>query len=497
MKLTPRSAAEVLLKRRQLRQSMPAWARLCGFEPAAHHLLLIEKLAAVSRGDITRLIITMPPGSAKSTYASILFPCFFLSQHPKANIIAASHTTELAERFGRKVRNIIAEHGKALGLELSSDSQAAGRWSLKSSGEYFAAGCGVGIAGFRADLAVIDDPIRSSEDASSELLRNRLYEWWGSDLSTRMKPGGRQVIISTRWHEDDLVGRLLEAQAHGGDQWHLLNLPAEAEDDDPLGRKPGEFLWDTEYGYGLGLRNAKQVQSARNWSSLYQQRPTPETGDYFKHEWLRSIDILPDRKTLHIYGASDFAVTQNGGDYTVHAVLGFDPENRLYLLDLWRGRTASDEWVERFCDLVGQWKPIGWAFETGQITSGVGPYLERRMRERNTMVYTEKFPTRGDKSVRAQSIRGRMALQGLYIPNAPWRNDLISELLHFPAGKHDDMVDALGLAGQLLDRMTPGQVPFDKRKAAEDRRQRLIRSLREPLRLPGPPRDSTGVKIKI
>ena len=126
---------------------------------------------------------------------------------------------------------------------------------------------------------------------------------------------------------------------------------------------------------------------------------------------------MPDRQTLRIYGGSDFAVTADGGDYTVHAVVGLDPDGRMYLLDLWRKRAASDEWIESFCDLVKQWKPMGWAFESGQIRSGVGPFLQRRQREREAYVFAETFPTRGDKSVRAQSIRGRMALEGLYVPD--------------------------------------------------------------------------------
>jgi predicted phage terminase large subunit-like protein len=151
-------------------------------------------------------------------------------------------------------------------------------------------------------------------------------------------------------------------------------------------------------------------------------------------------------------------VTANGGDYTVHVVIGIDPEDRLWLLDLWRGQTASDLWVESWCDLVKRWKPLGWGFEQGQIKSGVGPFLEKRARERKTWTAMETFPTRGDKAVRAQSIRGRMAMVGLHVPNQErWYPDLRAELLSFPAGKHDDQVDALGLVGQLLDKMGSGR----------------------------------------
>ena len=158
----------------------------------------------------------------------------------------------------------------------------------------------------------------------------------------------------------------------------------------------------------------------------------------------------------------------NGGDYTVHAVVGIDPADNMYLLDLWRGQTTTDEWIEVFCDLVRRWKPLGWAEETGQIKSALGPFIDRRQRERSAYVARTQFQTRGgDKAVRAQSIRGRMALNGLYVPEkAPWYAEFRRELLSFPAGKHDDQVDAIGLIGQLLDVMTTGRGPAAPEKPA-------------------------------
>jgi predicted phage terminase large subunit-like protein len=402
----------------------------------------------------------MPPGSAKSTYGSILFPAWYLGQHPTHSILAASHTTELAEKWGRRVRNLLNERGPVLKLSVSEDNAAAGRWSVKQGGEYYSAGVGVGIAGFRADLAIIDDPVRSREDADSALVRERTWDWFKSDLSTRLKPGGRIVLIQTRWNEDDLAGRVLEEMKKGGDRWEVLSLPAEAEEDDPLDRQPGEFLWDDSYGYGEFLRHEKRTQPARNWSALYQQRPATEGGDYFKAEWLRPYTIHPDPQTLAVYGGSDYAVTSDGGDYTVHIVVGVDADSRVYLLDLWRGQAASDRWIREWCRLVREWKPLDWAEETGQISSGLGPFIEQEARRSRAYVNREQFPTRADKQVRAQSIRGRMSMDGLYVPtSAPWYADFRAELLSFPAGKHDDQVDALGLVGQLLDVMIEGRLP--------------------------------------
>jgi hypothetical protein len=194
-----------LLSRRRTRESLTEWSRHCGFEPAAHHKLLIGELEKVARGEIDRLLICMPPGAAKSTYASVLFPAWFLANHPAAAIIAASHTTELSERWGRRVRNLVIENAPTLDIALVSDSAAAGRWELTTGGSYLAAGVGQAILGYRADLVVIDDPIRSREDAASETIRRSTWEWFSADLKTRLKPGGRVILIQTRWHEDDLA----------------------------------------------------------------------------------------------------------------------------------------------------------------------------------------------------------------------------------------------------------------------------------------------------
>ncbi|MBI0539774.1 hypothetical protein D9599_30225, partial [Roseomonas sp. KE2513] len=439
--------------------------------PAAHHRLLIRELQAVADGVHDRLMVFMPPGSAKSTYASDLFPAWFLAQGRDRRVIATSNTADLAGAFSRRVRGRIRAHGLTLGYGL--DREAEDLWTTTNGGEYRAAGIGGVITGLRADLALIDDPVKSREEADSEARRERVWAWFGDDLRTRLRPGAAIVVVQTRWHEDDLAGRLLQAQPG---QWRVVSLPAEAEEDDPLRRAPGEMLWgDDRYGYAASLTRVKAEASTRSWSALYQQRPVPDTGDYFLAEWLHPADTLPERATLRVYGGSDYAVTSGGGDWTVHVVIGMDPNGRLWLLDLWRGQSASDAWIEAFCDLARRWRPIGWAEETGQIRAGVGPFLERRMRERQAYVARHAFPTRGDKAVRAQSIRGRMALDGLHLPRAaPWRQAFEAELLTFPAGRHDDQVDALGLVGQLLDRMVKGSALKPQKDVLEDRYARLF-----------------------
>jgi predicted phage terminase large subunit-like protein len=460
---------EKIQERRECRRSFLAWCRRAlrplGLEPAAHHRLLIAELQAVADGLVDRLMINMPPGSAKSMYATILFSTWLLARRKNVRLIGASHTSELAEDFSGKVQGFVSEFAPTLGYGLRT--RAVGRWYTTNGGAYLAAGVRGAIPGFRANYAIIDDPVKGRAAADSPTDRKQVWDWYNGDLERRLVPRAAIVLMMTRWHEADLGGELLRTEAH---RWRVLSLPAEAEANDPLGRAPGDWLWsDDEYGFGAELPEIKAGLSGRGagreWSSQYQQRPVPDSGDYFQREWLRSVPTLPPRSALRLMGGSDYAVTKDGGDYTVHVVIGLDAEDRLYVVDLWRGQTSSDVWVERFCDLVIAWKPMGWAEELGQIKSGIGPWIDKRSLERKAFVARTSFPTRGDKSVRAQSIRGRIALCGLYVPaDAPWRADLEAELLSFPAGKHDDQVDALGLVGQLLDVLMPppGPRPAEK-----------------------------------
>jgi predicted phage terminase large subunit-like protein len=284
-------------------------------------------------------------------------------------------------------------------------------------------------------------------EADSKQIRDKTWDWYTGDLRPRLKPGAAQILIMTRYHDDDLAARLIAEDPKG---WRIVSLPMEAIADDPLGRAIGEPLWPEWYTDDM---RAIAKRDARLWSSQYQQQPVPDTGDYFRREWFVDANPPPIDQ-MRVYGGSDYAVTSDGGDYTVHVVVGLDQQSKLHLLDVWRRQAASDVWVEALCDLILKWKPIGWAEETGQIKAGVGPWIERRMRERRAFVLREQFPTRGDKATRAQSIRGMMSMDGLRMRgDAAWKADLISECLRFPAGVHDDQVDALGLAGQLIDKM--------------------------------------------
>lgn len=437
----------------------------------AHHLLWLNCLQQVEDGTIPRLMGLMPPGSAKSTYSSVVFPTHFLGRRPGSAIMVASYGSELPKKFGKRARSIVQQpiYRRIFDCGLSDSSSAADEWALTNGSEWMARGILTGITGNRVDGAIWDDLIKNREEADSEVIRNKTWDEYFEGLLTRKKPNAWEVGITTRWHEDDPSGRILPVNYSGesgwvtcqdGNDWYILCLPAEADrTDDPLGRKIGERLWPewfTEEHFRPYKRNA------RTWSSLFQQKPAPEEGTFFQKEWLRpygpnSKVKLPPRETLSIYGASDYAVSEEKNDYTVHIVVGVDPLGRIFVLDLWRDQKNSRDWVTAFCNLVEQWRPLGWAEEKGQIKLSVGPFLVQELRRRRLWIARADFPAVVQKPIRAQSIRGRMDMDGLYVPiDAPWYAAFEKELLTFPAGRNDDQVDALGLIGQILDKMVAG-----------------------------------------
>jgi predicted phage terminase large subunit-like protein len=426
------------------RQSLLAFTEFTNplYQRAGHHELIAAKLEAVERGEIDRLMIFMPPRHGKSELASKRFPAWCLGRDPHRQIIAASYNSDLANDFGRNVRNIFAEPEFSQlfpGVALAPDSQAANRMNTNHGGAYVAAGVGTAVTGRGAHIALIDDPFKDREEADSERRRELVWDWYRSTLFTRLMPAGAIVLIQTRWHEDDLAGRLLEQE---GDQWEVLELPA-------INAK-GEALWPEWYDLP-DLRRIQATIGPREWSALYQQQPQPDEGTFFKREFFKTWDRVP---FVRYYGTSDYAVTDGGGDYTVHRIWGIDAGGSIYRVDGWRGQSTSDVWIERKIDLMARYNPMAWFGEGGVIQKAVEPMLRRRMGERQVFCRLEWLPSVADKPTRARSFQA-MAASGrvFFEPGAD-----LSEHLVFPAGKHDDDVDCSSLIGRALDQAHPAVV---------------------------------------
>ena len=442
-------------ERRQARHSLRAYIKqtMPFFVFNYHHDEIIEHLEMVEQGAIERLMITVPPRHGKSTISSIAFPSWFLGKNPTKDMIAASWGGDLTSGFGSQVRNRMRQpvHTAIFGEEgsLSSDTKARDLWKTNAGGTYRGAGVGGGITGFGAHCFLIDDPVKSREEADSKLIRDKTWAWYKTDCYTRQQKEGSIVVIQTRWHEDDLSGRLLEAELKSeGDKWVQVHFPAISEQ--------GEALWPEFYPIER-LEKFRRVMEAGEFESLYQGRPSPEDGNLFTKEYMRTFNRMPDITRMRIYGASDYAVTAEGGDYTVHMVVGVDEHDDLYVLDLWRKQSNSITWVESLLDLMQKWSPIMWAEESGQIKRALGPIIHKRQLERKVWCARREFSSTADKVSRCRAILARVEMGKVYFPEkAMWWGEMQAELLKFPHGRNDDIVDAFSLIGRLLDVMSTG-----------------------------------------
>jgi predicted phage terminase large subunit-like protein len=357
---------------------------------------------------------------------------------------------------------------------LRADQKAAHQWTLDNGSEFMAGGILSGLTGNRAALGILDDPIRGREAAESETIRNKTWDAYTDDFCSRLIPGAPQVMILTRWHEDDPAGRILPEGWDGqsglfkgrdGREWDVLCLPAIADRlDDPLGRKVGETLWPEWFS----LDHWKPFQiNGRTWSSLYQQKPSPESGTYFQRAWFKTWHTLPP---LNYYGTSDYAVSEGKGDYTVHRVWGVAPNGDLYRVDGWRGQTTPDVWIDSKLDLIKRYKPFAWFGEAGVIQKSVHPMLTRRMRERNIYCRMEWIPSIADKPTRARGFQARAASGAVYFEQGAD----IEEHVKFPAGAHDDDVDNSSLIGMALDISHPAIVQAPDPVKTTDRWERAF-----------------------
>jgi predicted phage terminase large subunit-like protein len=385
-------------------------------------------------------MILMPPGSAKSTYASVIFPAWWFTQHPRSSVISASHSLSLAEHFSRRVRALILEKQPHLGLNISHDRRAKDMWTTTSGGEYLAVGVRGAIAGRRADLVIIDDPIKSQADAESGRQRDHIWEWYKSDITTRLKPGGRVVLIMTRWHPDDLGGQLLE---QAGSEWRVVRLPALAEPDDPLGRPVGTPLWP-EWEDHAALTRKRDLMGERAWSALFQQRPLPSGGRLFLVD--RITVAQPDRDAEATVRAWDLAATEitgrNDPDWTVGVKLSRDKTGRYQIWDVARIRGTPHQVEELIVSTAhkdGTKVIVSIPEDPGQAGKSQMSYLTRQLAGFHVISSRET----GSKATRAMPLASQVEAGNVSIIRADWSRTLLDELRDFPWGKKDDQVDAL------------------------------------------------------
>jgi predicted phage terminase large subunit-like protein len=441
----------VLYLRSRLRGAMRVWAeealRGAGQQPAAHHVLLLNALERVARGQLDRLMVLMPPGSAKSTYASVLFPAWWFTQHPVSSIICASHSLHLAQHFSRRVRDLIISRRHDLGYSISPNQRTRDAWTTTTGGEYLAIGVRGAVAGRRADLVLIDDPIKSRADAESLRAREHVWEWYRSDISTRLRPGGRVVLIMTRWHQDDLGGRLLETAP---DDWNVLRLPALAEANDPLGRAPGTALWP-EWEDREALLRKREMIGERAWSALFQQLPQPSDGRVFLCERIGVINDAPDGEVT--VRAWDLASTQDTGrndpDWTVGVKMSRDVSGRYVVLHVARIRGTPHQ-VEHLIVTTaredGKAVLISIPEDPGQAGRSQISYLVRQL----AAFHVHSSRDTGAKATRAMPLASQVEAGNVSILRADWNKQFLNELQDFPWGRKDDQVDALVRAFHVL-----------------------------------------------
>lgn len=328
---------------------------------------------------------------------------------------------------------------------------------------------------------VIDDPIKNREDAESAQKREAVWDWYTSTAYTRLAPGGGILVILTRWHDDDLAGRLLRKMAEGeGDEWVVVEYPAQAVTDE-LFRKKGEPLHPERYS-NEALEQIKRAVGPRDWQALYQQNPTPDEGDYFNKsmfQWYTAQDI-PDYSEMNFYTAWDLAIGQNEqNDFSVGITVGVDRHDRTYVVDIQRGHWGTLELVDKMLEVYKTWRPAITGIEKGHIEMTLRPFLDKRIREeRLTSFYIEEMnPGRRDKVARARSIQGRMQ-QGLvyFRKHCNVTAQLVAEMMRFPNGVHDDGVDAMAWIGQMLSLLVrPREQKAPRKQSWKDKLTRIAR----------------------
>jgi predicted phage terminase large subunit-like protein len=427
--------------RQAAREDFGAFCELMvpGYVDGWHIRMLREVLERVERGELKRVIITMPPRHSKSLHVSENFPAWFLGRNPRKRVIAASHTQRLSDIFSRRVRDKIAYHDWPFPeVSIARGNTGVRSWSLEGidGGGYFAVGVGGSPTGVGADLMVIDDPIRNQADADSEVIRDLTWEWFTGTMYTRRQPGAAIIVTATRWHEDDLTGRLLAEMGRGGEPWFELHLPAEFDD--------GTYLWPeffAESEYKLA-----RLSNDRVWNALYQGRPHAKEGNVLMREWFPYAPM--GERYLSIIQAWDTAEKPGiTNDYSVCATIGISPTS-YDILDVWEGKPIFPDLVQVAKDRhlwatsVFEGIPITLAIEDKSSGTQLIQQLGRDTRIPIEPVQpgTAKDPKQRRVIDMTPLIKGGRVRM---LSGSPWLNRVLGQLAGFPTAANDDIVDAI------------------------------------------------------
>ena len=404
-------------------------------------MALADALERIERGELKRLIVLMPPRHGKSELISLRFPCWYLARHPEDYIVQAGYAESIALTHSRQARDIfisnemmrlfpdVHHRPERKGQEtIIPERQAAHEWGTKQGGSYYAVGIGGGLTGRGFNVGIIDDPVKDEEEAASQTIRDKIWDWYQRVFRTRTEPDAAIIVVMTRWHQEDLVGRLLRQAKEDptADQWEILHFPA---------IKDNQALWPGRYPVDI-LEKVRSSIGSRAFESLYQGNPTVAEGQIIRREWWKYYNERPNfQRVIHSWDTAFKDKSQN--DYSVCTVWG-EVQNGYYLLDVWRGKVEFPELKRVAMSLDARDNPSAVVVED----KASGQSLIQEL-QRDTRIPVIPFKVDTNKVARAYAITPLIEAGKVFLPeNAHWLFDYIEELSAFPNAEHDDQVDS-------------------------------------------------------
>jgi predicted phage terminase large subunit-like protein len=431
---------------------------------AKHLRFLIDHLHQLHDRKITRLLVSMPPRHGKSFTIDKFFPAWWLAKHPSDRIILTGYGEQFARRWGGSVRDLIIEYSDQWNLQLNPRTTASDDWELTSGGGMLCVGAGGALMGRGADLFILDDVVKSAEEAESEVYREKIWDWFQASATTRLQPNAVMVGVMTRWHQDDLFGRIID---NYGDDWTVINLPAVAEEEDPLGRAPGEGLWPEFWGDPDYYRKQQESRSPFWFSALYQGRPTPEGGGILMRDWWQFYHSTPSDFDQMIQ-SWDLALKDKAtNDYSVGQVWGRKGAD-LYLLGQVRGHFSLHEVANHMRMFTVKYpRAVAKLVED----TAMGPAIKQTLTHEVPGIIP--FPAKGSKKSRVEASVPLVQAGNVFLPEndqgvkAKWVWEFIEECAAFPRGANDDQVDAFTQAATYILPHSWRQLRQAAREAAE------------------------------